>query len=351
MNSRFFSLAHDMLCVATVDGAYKHVNSAWTRVLGWRVDELTGRRFDDFMHPDDLPVASEHLETLVAGGAPPAMRTIRLRARDGSYRWIDWRSTFDRDENEVLAAGRDVTDEVETRGRLATRERLLTELVAELAHAREEETARIAAELHDTAVQHSVAALMFLDEADAPADGMTMHAREQVRACLDDLRRVMSGMDPIDAGRDLGDQLDVLAREVAVQFRSVIQTRIEVPDVVPPDVRRTACKVVHEGLVNASKHAARGPVELDVRVGADDCLEITVRDGGPDTTQDASNVGTGRGLILLEARVVALGGSFQLDMGTDGTVLRASLPLSNPTPVVQTPSADRATQEHAGSHG
>ncbi len=49
--------------------------------------------------------------------------------------------------------------------------------------------------------------------------------------------------------------------------------------------------------------------------------------------------------------MVALGGSFQLDMGTDGTVLRASLPLSNPTPVVQTPSADRATQEHAGSHG
>ena len=50
---RFFSLTRDMLCVATFDGYFKRVNPAWEKALGFTQEEMMGKPFLDFIHPDD----------------------------------------------------------------------------------------------------------------------------------------------------------------------------------------------------------------------------------------------------------------------------------------------------------
>jgi two-component system, cell cycle sensor histidine kinase and response regulator CckA len=108
---RFFSLSLDLLCIAAIDGRFLRVNSAWTKVLGWTVAELEGKRFLDFVHPEDLAATHAAIAELAAGKAVINF-TNRYRAGDGSYRFIEWRSTPAPD-GRIYAAARDVTQRIE----------------------------------------------------------------------------------------------------------------------------------------------------------------------------------------------------------------------------------------------
>jgi two-component system, cell cycle sensor histidine kinase and response regulator CckA len=103
----FFSTALDLLCIADMDGHFRRLNREWEVTLGYTIEELEGRRFLDFVHPDDRP------ETLRALSQLAARREVRgfvnrYRRRDGSYRWIEWRSVPV--GGVVYAAARDITE-------------------------------------------------------------------------------------------------------------------------------------------------------------------------------------------------------------------------------------------------
>jgi two-component system, cell cycle sensor histidine kinase and response regulator CckA len=103
---RFFSSALDLLCIADVDGRFRRLNPEWERTLGYRTGELVGRRFLDFVHPDDVDA------TVRAIGQLSERREVlnfvnRYRHRDGSWRWIEWRS-FPAGRM-IYASARDIT--------------------------------------------------------------------------------------------------------------------------------------------------------------------------------------------------------------------------------------------------
>jgi PAS domain S-box-containing protein len=86
---RFFERSLDMLATAGFDGYLKVVNPAFERFLGQTSEELTGRPYLDFVHPDD--VASTMVEAAkLAAGVDSAQFENRHRCKDGSYRWIRW---------------------------------------------------------------------------------------------------------------------------------------------------------------------------------------------------------------------------------------------------------------------
>ena len=117
---RFFSLALDLLCIAAVDGRFLRVNTAWASVLGWTVEALEGKLFLDFVHPEDLAATYAALAELSAG-KPVINFTNRYRASDGSYRFIEWRSTPAPD-GRIYAAARDVTDRIKAEQALRSSE-------------------------------------------------------------------------------------------------------------------------------------------------------------------------------------------------------------------------------------
>jgi PAS domain S-box-containing protein len=105
---QFFTLALDLLCIADSEGTFRRLNSAWETTLGYRMDELIGKKFLDLIHPDDLEatlVAVEHMSS----GKEVINFVNRFRCKDGSYRWIEWRS-FPYGEKLIYAAARDVTE-------------------------------------------------------------------------------------------------------------------------------------------------------------------------------------------------------------------------------------------------
>lgn len=105
----FFSLNLDLLCIADLEGRFVRTNVSWSRVLGYGSDELAGRKFLDFVHPDDLQATYDAMAVLDSGQEVIDF-TNRYRSADGTYRYVKW---FSRPKGKLIyAAARDVTDEI-----------------------------------------------------------------------------------------------------------------------------------------------------------------------------------------------------------------------------------------------
>ena len=104
---RWFSISDEMCAVANFEGYFTRVNAAWTDCLGYSSDELMGRPYVEFVHPDDL----ERTQAEAAGLADPEHSTVhfenRYRAKDGSWHWLLWSSRSD--GKAIYAAARDIT--------------------------------------------------------------------------------------------------------------------------------------------------------------------------------------------------------------------------------------------------
>jgi len=85
---RLFELSLDMLGTASADGYFTQLNPAYERILGWTREELMAKPIVSFLHPDDVKAASERLTQTAAPAGGPIVLEQRVRARDGTYRWI-----------------------------------------------------------------------------------------------------------------------------------------------------------------------------------------------------------------------------------------------------------------------
>ncbi|KAB2953309.1 response regulator [Heliorestis acidaminivorans] len=112
---RFFLINLDLLCIADTDGNFLKVNREWESILGYSIEELENRKFLDFVHPDDLDAT---LDTLSKLGAQEQILNFvnRYRCRDGTYRYIEWRSQPY--GKLIYAAARDITDRITNQQKL-----------------------------------------------------------------------------------------------------------------------------------------------------------------------------------------------------------------------------------------
>lgn len=106
-----------MLCVAGYDGYFKHLNPAWSKILGFTDTEMLGRPYLDFVHPDDRPATVTEAEKLAHGSTTIHFRN-RYQCRDGKYRWLDWTAMPSESAQLIYAIARDVTQEVQVEDQL-----------------------------------------------------------------------------------------------------------------------------------------------------------------------------------------------------------------------------------------
>ncbi|GIU95531.1 MAG: hypothetical protein KatS3mg012_1988 [Gaiellaceae bacterium] len=100
----------DLIATASFDGYFTSVNPAFTRTLGYSAEELLSRPFLDFVHPDDVEATLAAVAELTQEGRDVLDFRNRYRTKDGSYRWLEWRTKPDLAARELIAVARDVTD-------------------------------------------------------------------------------------------------------------------------------------------------------------------------------------------------------------------------------------------------
>jgi diguanylate cyclase (GGDEF)-like protein/PAS domain S-box-containing protein len=126
---RFCSARKDPLAVII------EVDQAMERILGWRSQELIGRRSLEFIHPDDHERAiANWIDMLVV---PQGERRVRLRHRhrDGSWVWLEITNhnlINQQDAGYVLAEMIDISDEMAAQEALRANEQLLRRLTETL---------------------------------------------------------------------------------------------------------------------------------------------------------------------------------------------------------------------------
>ncbi len=123
---RYFTSSLDLLCVADTGGRFLRLNPEWENVLGYSLEELEGRRFLDFVHPDDMESTLATMSTLQA---QEQVRNFENRylCKDGSYRWIEWRSHPQGDL--IYAVARDVTERKRAEEALAVERQRLAHIL------------------------------------------------------------------------------------------------------------------------------------------------------------------------------------------------------------------------------
>jgi diguanylate cyclase (GGDEF)-like protein/PAS domain S-box-containing protein len=105
----FFDLSRDMLCTANMDGYFIELNDAWTKSLGYDLDELRSIPFLERVHPDDRE-RTEAEATALFEGVETLHFENRYLAKDGSWHWLRWSSQLSPDESLIYGRAADVTE-------------------------------------------------------------------------------------------------------------------------------------------------------------------------------------------------------------------------------------------------
>ena len=186
---------------------------------------------------------------------------------------------------------------------------------------------RIERDLHDGVQQQLVSLGLELGamRADPPTgDALTEQLAsltEDVDLAFDALIEIARGIHPaILSQGGLAPALHALARRSAVPV--ALHAQIDGP--LPDAVEVAAYYVAAEALTNAAKHARAAVVHLDLLTD-EGTLTLRVRDDGV----GGADPGAGSGLVGLQDRVEALGGTIRIDSPAGrGTCVVVTLPLA-----------------------
>ena len=109
--------AADVTWTAEDDGTITWATSALTAMLGWQIEDVTGTRAVDWVHPDDREVFCASWERLVRREATQEVLECRVARAEGGWSWLRETLTDLRDDPYVGAIVGNVVDVTEHRRR------------------------------------------------------------------------------------------------------------------------------------------------------------------------------------------------------------------------------------------
>jgi len=130
-----FIHATDLLFIGTIKGNFLTVNPSCTDILGWSKDEWLDKPYLEFVHPDDIERSRVKIQEFsYSKGTTYSILENRFMCKDGSYKWLSWRTVYDSDKKLVYAIARDITEKKEQEESLDERaglQSIIVELSAE----------------------------------------------------------------------------------------------------------------------------------------------------------------------------------------------------------------------------
>jgi two-component system, NarL family, sensor kinase len=200
---------------------------------------------------------------------------------------------------------------------------------------------RLQRELHDgvgpiltSAAFQADAASNLIHTDPAGAERLLDEIRSELRSAIDDVRRVVYGLRPIEL--DNAGLVGAIRQRLAglpAAEPGQIKVEMELPDQLPalsPAVELAAYRIASEAINNALTHSAGR--RCLVKITANGTLAVTVRDDGKPPTSWTPGVG----LRSILERAEELGGTAAAGPSAtgDGWEVRARLPLDGLAPLI-----------------
>lgn len=108
-NVQFFNNPVNLNAITDFDGTLQRISPSWTKLLGWSEDELKSKPFLSFIHPQDVPAATNFFQDLISGKRIATFEN-RVQTKDGHYIWLLWSAASDSREKIIYASAIDITE-------------------------------------------------------------------------------------------------------------------------------------------------------------------------------------------------------------------------------------------------
>jgi PAS domain S-box-containing protein len=327
---QLFATETDAIMLADAPtGQFIDMNESACRLYGYTREEFLRRK--------QLDVTAEREES--AASIKETIRKKRIfvplryhKKKDGTTFPVEVAANiFSVQGKEVICmAVRDITD------RMLAAEALRAAR-AKLISAREEERKRLSRELHDSLAQKLVAVHLrlqsFKDQFSSSLDSAKTQALEelgqQYQSAFDEMRHISGELYPTSLEMmGLCAALQQLKRDMESNHTRVVFRCA--PDVgkarYPLGTEISLYRIAQEAMSNAMRHGK--PRNVDMSVTYDKgCLQLTVTNDGKSFDRDNANH-NGLGLISMQERAEAVGGTLQVTSQSGRTCVEARVPVA-----------------------
>jgi len=333
-------------------GQVLRVNEKCCAIVGYTREELLGKDFLAFTHPDDLAVSSELFAGLLQGDSLGYTVEKRYLRKDGSTVWADVVVSLQRDAAGKPAYAIGVIQDISERKRLNEELRQAKEAAEAANRAKDDFLANVSHE-----IRTPMNAILGMTELvlDTPLEEDQRQGLKTVKSAADSLLGIINDLldfSKIEAGKlelvpadfslreEVGDTLRALAvRAHKKGLELIYQVQPDVPDALVGDAGRVrqillnlvgnAIKFTDDGEVVVSVDTQGGGPAPTPKAG-EVCLRFTVRDTGigipaeqqerifqafeqEDTSTTRKFGGTGLGLTIAARLVALMGGTVTVD--------------------------------------
>jgi two-component system sporulation sensor kinase A len=332
------------------DGAivYEWVTEHFIRITGFPPDEVVARGgWPSIIHPDDVPIAVQHLHTLISG--QPDVSQFRIVSKRGAVRWVrDYgRPVWDETQRCVIriyGAAQDITDRKQMEQQLLRAERAaaMGRLSAALAHEVNNPLQAIRSNLE--------LALDFDLEPDEREEYLHI-VRQEIERLIELTRRVLNFAQPADDTRYSVNVSHLMQETLALLDgqlqRADVQVTTDFPNSLPPVfvAPNQIVQVLLNLMINALE-AMSGGGHLQVTARVDgEMLVLSLTNDGPSIPAEYVDYifdaffttkpdGTGLGLAISYGIVRRHGGTIEVKnlSGGRGVTFTLTLPTA---PVVK----------------
>ena len=105
---RTLDLSLDLINSINAEGRFVTMSAACQQILGYTPEELIGRTYIDFVHPDDRAVTT-HEDASITGGQPTTSFQNRYLHKNGSVVWLEWAAVVMPGDPLMYCVARDIT--------------------------------------------------------------------------------------------------------------------------------------------------------------------------------------------------------------------------------------------------
>ncbi len=97
-------LSHDVICIVGFDGAFREINPAGEKTLGFTTKELADKPYLEFVHPGDQSTTATQIQHAMTGEDITTFEN-RMVLKDSQSKQILWKIIADRPRRLLYAVG------------------------------------------------------------------------------------------------------------------------------------------------------------------------------------------------------------------------------------------------------
>lgn len=327
-----FELTPDLVCIADKAGYFKKINPAVPKTLGYSYEELTSRKIQEFIHPDDREETGRKRAKLIDGETLLNFQN-RYLTRNEEVVWLQWTAVYLPSREMVFAIAKNITTAKVIEREIEDQYRSLRESATMFKTSLEQDRKYLAAELHEELAQLAAAIRLDLEAIKStgaiPENAVTRldHAITVSDLLVGSIKRISFAISPAILD-DLGlpAALEWYSREFssATGIACVFESDHPVTS-FGRDVQLDLFRICQEALENIKRFAQASRVKVEIQQ-LENAVLLTITDNGIGfNPNDHKKSGV---MLSVRERAISLNARYSVNFQPgEGTSISIEVPL------------------------